>query len=182
MSMSTWRRRLRGSKWCLRRAWVMFGRPAIGCGVAIAMRGCTATGCASGEAIIGSRTVGKSAAAAGISKKVAGVAEAAGHPASEPKRGTRRPALFICDSDERSLRHQLASRIAECMAAGFGVNEGDSCFGCGYQPRTATITKNPITYATVTCQPLRTQAMASFASGYRLDRATPADDPNQISE
>jgi len=33
-----------------------------------------------------------------------------------------------------------------------------------------------------TCQPFRSQFPTDFASGYMLDSATPADDPNQIIE
>ena len=50
----------------------------------------------------------------------------------------------------------------------------------GAQPSTTSITKNPITYATATCQPKRSQRPTDLASGYMFERATPADDPNQI--
>src|SRR5438552_3335918 len=130
MSMSTSHRRLRASKSCPHSGWVTFGHRAIGLGGAIATSGSTATGYASGADIIGSRTVGKSAVAAGISKKVAGVAEAAVHWGWEPKRGTKSRAFHL------RLRRaiDLPQRVAECTAAGFGAGEGDSCFGCGYQP------------------------------------------------
>src|ERR1700730_2485577 len=59
---------------------------------------------------------------------------------------------------------------------------GAWCFGCGYQLSTASITKNPITYATATCHPPRTHAIASLPSGNMFDNATPADEPNQIIE
>src|SRR5437870_13172910 len=75
--------------------------------------------------------------------------------------------LFIC-----SLPYAAA-------AAGCGL-AGASCFGWGYHPCTASITKKPITYASVTCQPPRTHAIAFLPSGYMFDSATPADEPNQI--
>src|SRR5438046_1298201 len=76
--------------------------------------------------------------------------------------------------------HQCGA--AGVTAATLGVDAGTSCFGCGYQPSTISITKKPTTYATATCQPARIQAIASLPSGYMFDSATPADDPNQIIE
>src|ERR1700730_19402187 len=56
---------------------------------------------------------------------------------------------------------------------------GAWCVGCGYQLSTASITKNPITYATATCHTPRTQAIASLPWGHMLDRQRPADQTNQ---
>ncbi len=40
----------------------------------------------------------------------------------------------------------------------------------------------PITYAIDTCQPSRSHRPTERASGYMLESATPADEPNQIIE
>jgi len=44
------------------------------------------------------------------------------------------------------------------------------------------MTKKPSTKPSITCHPWRTQATTDFASGYWLESATPADEPNQIIE
>src|SRR6266508_5852982 len=79
--------------------------------------------------------------------------------------------------DRGSAHHCVA---AGATAAIFGVDAGTSCLGCGYQPSTSSITKKPMTYATATCQPPRTQAIASLASAYMLHSPTPAEDPDEI--
>ena len=52
----------------------------------------------------------------------------------------------------------------------------------GCQPRTASITKKPTTYATAMGHPFLTHSPTDFASGYMFDSATPAEEPNQIIE
>src|SRR5437899_11051602 len=56
------------------------------------------------------------------------------------------------------------------------------CGGLGCQPMIAYIRKNPITYASATCQPCLSHSPTDFAWGYMLDSATPAEEPNQIIE
>src|SRR5215204_5311122 len=56
------------------------------------------------------------------------------------------------------------------------------CGASGCHPRMASITKKPNTYATAINQPSRSQRTTDFASGYMLEIATPADDPNQTIE
>src|SRR6516162_8271053 len=46
----------------------------------------------------------------------------------------------------------------------------------------ANITKKPTIYDTATNQPCRSQRPTDLASGYILEIATPADEPNQIIE
>src|SRR5450759_3322048 len=86
-------------------------------------------------------------------------------------RATRRATFF-------PRQDTLATDVVTVLGATIGA----WCFGCGYQSSTASITKNPITYASATCHPPRTQAIASLPSGNMFDNATPADEPNQIIE
>src|SRR6185437_8193929 len=82
------------------------------------------------------------------------------------------------ESDERVSRRPARSYLpgATSVAAGMLPRRG----GSGLQPCMASITAKPTTYATVTCQPLRSQPNTFFASGYWFVSATPAEDPNQI--
>src|SRR5918993_4980852 len=99
-----------------------------------------------------------------------------------------RQCLSLCQR-QRVSPDQLDVRHANALGAvtryfACSIADGPPTRGVdpGCQPMIASITKNPATYATATGQPCRIQRPTDRASGYMLDSATPADDPNQIIE
>ena len=91
-------------------------------------------------------------------------------------RPTNSAAVCVWASGSSRSRNP-AERTLLVLLADHAVWAADGC-----QPNTASNTKNPITYATVTCQPSRTHRPTDFASGNMFDNATPALEPNQIIE
>src|SRR3954454_6810241 len=72
------------------------------------------------------------------------------------------------------------------QARPLGFHGGFGHYGCqsasGFHPRMANNPKKPTIYDRATNQPCRSHRPTDLASGYMLEIATPADEPNQIIE